>query len=122
MNAHTGRLMGGVQTARIDAFRAAEEARYAAVHPHSKAIADQTSGFLNGVPMHWMLDWPMPFPLAVADAKGATLTDADGIRYADFCLGDTGAMFGHSPPPVAEAVKAQATSGFTQYAALPHHG
>jgi glutamate-1-semialdehyde 2,1-aminomutase len=113
MNAHTGRLMGGIAMARIHALRANEEARFIAAHPQSRAMADQPSRFWNGVPMHWMLDWPMPFPLAVADAQGATLTDIDGISYADFCLGDTGAMFGHSPAPVAEAVMAQAKSGFT---------
>jgi glutamate-1-semialdehyde aminotransferase len=26
----------------------------------------------------------------------------------DFCLGDTGAMFGHSPQPVADAIARQA--------------
>ncbi len=113
MNAMTDRLLGGVRMAAISAFRAAEEARYAAAHPASKALADSASGFLNGVPMHWMLDWPMPFPLAVADARGATLMDVDGHAYADFCLGDTGSMFGHSPPPVAAALKAQAENGFT---------
>jgi glutamate-1-semialdehyde 2,1-aminomutase len=120
MNAHTNRLMGGVTLARIHAVRAAEEARFVAAHPQSKAIAAEPSGFWNGVPMHWMRDWPMPFPLAVADAQGATLTDADGIRYADFCLGDTGSMFGHSPAPVAAAVKAQAGAGFTHMLPSPH--
>ena len=28
---------------------------------------------------------------------------ADDNRYVDFCLGDTGAMFGHSPPAVRAA-------------------
>ena len=27
------------------------------------------------------------------------MTDVDGHDYADFCLGDTGAMAGHSPQP-----------------------
>jgi glutamate-1-semialdehyde 2,1-aminomutase len=37
----------------------------------------------------------------------------DGHRYADFCLGDTGAMFGHSPAPVARALATQAERGLT---------
>jgi glutamate-1-semialdehyde 2,1-aminomutase len=41
------------------------------------------------------------------------LTDVDGLRYTDFCLGDTGAMFGHSPPAVAAAIAQQATLGLT---------
>jgi glutamate-1-semialdehyde 2,1-aminomutase len=119
MNAHTDRFLGGVRIARIHAFRASEEAFYAASHPASKAIAAEPSGFLDGVPMHWMKDWPMPFPLAVREARGATLTDADGLHYADFCLGDTGSMFGHSPPAVAEAVQKQAESGFTHMLPSP---
>ena len=31
----------------------------------------------------------------------------------DFCLGDTGAMFGHSPEPVAQALEKQARRGYT---------
>jgi glutamate-1-semialdehyde 2,1-aminomutase len=49
----------------------------------------------------------------VESAQGATLRDVDGNEYADFCLGDTGSMFGHSPPAVAEAVARQAGRGLT---------
>ncbi len=60
-----------------------------------------------------MRDWPSPATLFVAQAQGATLTCADGVRYADFCLGDTGAMFGHSPAPLAQAIAGQAARGLT---------
>ena len=63
--------------------------------------------------MHWMLDWPVPFLPVVSEARGAWLTDVDGNRLADFCLGDTGSMFGHSPEPVIRAVQAQADRGLT---------
>ncbi len=52
-------------------------------------------------------------PLFVERANGAHFTCADNIDYTDFCLGDTGAMFGHSPPAVAKAIKNQAENGFT---------
>jgi glutamate-1-semialdehyde 2,1-aminomutase len=55
----------------------------------------------------------MPFLPVVAKAKGATITDIDGVKLDDFCLGDTGSMFGHSPPPVAKAVRKQAKRGLT---------
>ena len=38
---------------------------------------------------------------------------ADDIDYTDFCLGDTGAMFGHSPVAVAQAIAKQANHGLT---------
>jgi glutamate-1-semialdehyde 2,1-aminomutase len=63
--------------------------------------------------MHWMRDWATPFPLFIREASCATLTDVDGQRYVDFCLGDSGAMFGHSPTPVAQAIARQATRGLT---------
>ncbi|MBC7755439.1 MAG: aspartate aminotransferase family protein [Bdellovibrio sp.] len=93
---------------------AAERERYSALHPTSNLLAKQAAQhFLYGVPMHWMNDWGTPTPLFIADASGAHFTCADGIDYKDFCLGDTGAMFGHSPPAVARAIAAQAHKGFT---------
>src|SRR3546814_1111961 len=61
--------------------------------------------FPGGVPLHWMLDWETPFPLFVSKAQGSHVIDVDGHSYVDFCLGDTGAMFGHSPEPVARAIE-----------------
>jgi len=60
-----------------------------------------------------MNDWGTPFALHVEHASGAVVTDVDGHTRVDFCLGDTGAMFGHSPAPVAAALQRQATRGFT---------
>ena len=37
------------------------------------------------------------FPLYLDQAAGARVTDVDGLEYADFPLGDTAAMAGHSP-------------------------
>lgn len=89
-----------------------ERQTYLAARPRSAALAQRASRhFTAGVPMHWMRDWPMPVPLYVEEARDAQLTDVDGHRYVDFCLGDTGAMFGHSPPAVAAAIAAQAARG-----------
>ena len=55
----------------------------------------------------------MPFPFLVKKAKGACITDIDNIALDDFCLGDTGSMFGHSPKPVAKAIKHQVSRGLT---------
>jgi glutamate-1-semialdehyde 2,1-aminomutase len=91
-----------------------ERRRFLEVHPkcreHQAALSQH---WLNGVPMHWMTDWGLPAQLIVHSAHGALVTDIDDNAYADFCLGDTGAMFGHSPPAVADALSRQAERGMT---------
>src|SRR5215475_1040263 len=110
----TASAIAGVARRSIDTMVEREHERFAFANPRSRELAAGSARhWLHGVPMHWMLDWGTPFPLFVAAAKGATLTDADGHAYADFCLGDTGAMFGHAPEPVAEAVRRQSGRGFT---------
>jgi len=106
--------VAGIARHAIRAMLDRENARFAAANPYSRGLAESARRhWLNGVPMHWMLDWGTSFPLFVAEANGATLIDADGNRYVDFCLGDTGAMFGHSPAPVAAALRRQAERGLT---------
>lgn len=90
----------------VDAFL---EAR-----PMSKALFERARKvFVGGVPMQWMIEWAGAFPVFAARAEGARVIDVDGHSYVDFCLGDTGAMFGHGSPSVAEAVAEQARSGMT---------
>jgi glutamate-1-semialdehyde 2,1-aminomutase len=85
-----------------------ERATYAGRHPASRAaFAAGGANLLGGVPMTWMRMWPGGFPLYLASAHGARLTDIDGHELIDFCLGDTGAMAGHSPAPVQAAVARQ---------------
>lgn len=106
--------IAGLSVARLAAFSAREAARFTQTRLKTRALLDQgEAAWLSGVPMHWMRDWPSPWPLVMASARGARLTDADGYEIDDFCLGDTGAMFGHSPAPVARAIKAQAGRGLT---------
>ena len=104
----------GISESAIAAFTASERARFIQNNPTSLALAERAKANLfNGVPMHWMSDWSMPSPLFVQRAKGARFTDVDGHEYIDFCLGDTGTMFGHSPDPVARAIAEQANNGLT---------
>ena len=103
-----------VATERVSALLSRERKLFAERTPRSEALASETAKhWLNGVPMHWMVDWGTPYPLFVAKAHGIDLEDADGHTYVDFCLGDTGAMFGHSPPAVADAIRRQADRGLT---------
>lgn len=104
----------GIADRAIGVMNERERRRFTAANPRSRRLAAEAAQhWLRGVPMHWMLDWGTPFPLFAAEARDATLTDADGHVFADFCLGDTGAMFGHSPAPVVDAVRRQADRGFT---------
>jgi glutamate-1-semialdehyde 2,1-aminomutase len=91
-----------------------ENALFSQRNPKSKALAEASSKhWLRGVPMHWMVDWDTPFPLFINQAQGVALTDADGNSYTDFCLGDTGAMFGHAPEPVAACLAQEGARGLT---------
>jgi glutamate-1-semialdehyde 2,1-aminomutase len=82
-----------------------ERATYRASHARSaEAFAAGAASLLGGVPMTWMRMWPGGFPLYLQTADGARLSDIDGNAYIDFCLGDTGAMAGHSPAAVRAAI------------------
>ena len=110
----TSQVIAGVPQDRLTRIAAREAEAYARARPRSRAALEQGArAWLDGVPMHWMKDWPMPFPMVVDWARGARLTDLDGHRIDDFCLGDTGSMFGHSPAPVARAIRDQAGRGLT---------
>jgi len=91
-----------------------ETRRFVDAHPRSRQLFEQARAhLLGGVPMHWMVRWPGPFPLFVHQAHGARFRDVDGHDYLDLCLGDTGAMTGHAPGPTVAAVRTQAERGFT---------
>jgi glutamate-1-semialdehyde 2,1-aminomutase len=103
-----------IDRAKLADIMARESEQFSLTHPVSARLAEQAREHLyGGVPMHWMADWSTPFPLFVREARGARFTDVDGKSYSDFCLGDTGAMFGHSPQAVSEAVASQSSRGYT---------
>jgi glutamate-1-semialdehyde 2,1-aminomutase len=99
---------------RAEALLPRELERFELDHPRSGELSRRAStSLLAGVPMHWMARWPGAYPVYASEATGARFRDADGIEYVDFCLGDTGAMTGHSPEPVVRAVAEQAARGIT---------
>ena len=107
-------MKGTISEAGVMAMLAREKALFIQRNPKSKGHSDNAArNWLRGVPMHWMVDWGTPFPLFVEKAQGVDLTDADGNTYIDFCLGDTGAMFGHSPKPVVDTLQREGANGFT---------
>lgn len=74
-------------------------------NPRSRAAYAGADHLFGRVPMTWMNKTAGAFPRYLAGARGARVSDVDGHEYIDFCLGDTGAMAGHSPAAVTEAVQ-----------------
>src|SRR3954453_3857184 len=99
---------------RLEALLESEERRFVQEHPESQRLFERgEKALLAGVPMPWMTEWASPFPVFAAGAEGARFTDVDGNEYVDLCLGDTGAMTGHSPPATVAAVTERAAHGIT---------
>jgi len=99
---------------RVTRLLELEDERYVESHPKSQELFARAShSLLNGLPMNWMEKWPSPYPPFMQRAVGGRLWDADGNEYIDFCLGDTGAMAGHSPLGAIDAITHQAANGLT---------
>jgi glutamate-1-semialdehyde 2,1-aminomutase len=103
-----------VDRARLQSLMQREQKRFVDDRPKSKALFERAAKSLpGGVPMNWMAKWAGAFPPFVREAQGAHIFDVDGHRYIDFCLGDTGAMTGHSPSAAVKAIEEQARRGLT---------
>jgi glutamate-1-semialdehyde 2,1-aminomutase len=63
--------------------------------------------------MNWMVRWAGAFPVFVDRGSGAHFTDVDGHEYLDLCLGDTGAMTGHTPSASVAAIADRSRRGVT---------
>ena len=106
--------MANIERTRLHELQKREEQKFISEHPKSAEMyARARKSLLGGVPMNWMKKWAGAFPVFVAHAKGAHFTDVDGREYVDLCLGDTGAMTGHSPEVVAEAIAKRVRDGIT---------
>jgi glutamate-1-semialdehyde 2,1-aminomutase len=91
-----------------------EQERFVETHPKSQALFERAQkSLLAGVPMSWMVKWAGSFPVFVTGGSGAHFTDVDGHNYVDLCLGDTGAMTGHAPEVVLEAITERMRQGVT---------
>jgi glutamate-1-semialdehyde 2,1-aminomutase len=103
-----------IRRERLHDLHKREERTFIAEHPKSAEMyARAKKSLLGGVPMNWMKKWAGAFPVFVARAKGAHFVDVDGREYVDLCLGDTGAMTGHSPDVVADVIAKRAREGIT---------
>jgi len=106
--------MQSIERQRLKLLMQREQERFVNERPKSKALFERAGNcLLGGVPMNWMSKWAGAFPPFVREAQGAEFFDVDGLRYVDFCLGDTGAMTGHSPFATVKAAEEQCKRGIT---------
>jgi len=106
--------MKSLNYARLAALMKREQKKFIDERPKSKALFERAGkSLLAGVPMNWMVKWAGAFPPFVREAQGAHFFDVDGHRYVDFCLGDTGAMTGHSPHATVKGAEEQMKRGIT---------
>ena len=106
--------MATIDRTRLHQQLAVEGQRFIDTHPRSQALFERAKkSLLAGVPMSWMVKWAGSFPVFVTEGHGAHFTDVDGHDYIDLCLGDTGAMTGHAPEPVLEAITTRLRNGVT---------
>ena len=106
--------MKSIDRSRLQFLMQREQKKFVDERPKSKALFERArKSLLAGVPMNWMVKWAGAFPPFVRKAQGAHFFDVDGHRYIDFCLGDTGAMTGHSPSATVKAAEEQMRRGIT---------
>lgn len=103
-----------IDRSKLHAALGREDEHFTRTHPVSKQLFERAAAHLvGGVPMNWMVRWASPYPVFVREAHGAHFTDVDGLDYIDLCLGDTGAMAGHSPEAAVEGIVEQLRRGVT---------
>ena len=106
--------MAEIRREAVGALMDRERERFVTDHPTSAKLFERAQEhLLAGVPMNWMVRWAGPFPIFAREGRGTYVTDVDGRRYLDLCLGDTGSMFGHSPRPVVDVAARQLRRGIT---------
>lgn len=106
--------MPALNRSKLESLLKQEETLFHTNHSKSYELYQRARKSLHGgVPMLWMARWAGSFPVFVKEAKGARFTDVDGNAYIDFCLGDTGAMTGHSPDTTVAAITEQIQKGIT---------
>src|SRR5712692_209401 len=106
--------MPSIDRDRLQFLMQSEQKKFIDERPKSKALFERArKSLFGGVPMNWMTKWAGAFPPFVREAHGAELFDVDGHRYVDLCVGDTGAMTGHSPSATVSAVQQQLARGIT---------
>src|SRR3979490_3450371 len=93
-----------IDRSRLTRLLERERASFAIRNPRSREAYGAARNLFGRVPMRWKKKSAGGLPLYDSKARGARVEDIDGNVLIDFCLGDTGAMAGHSPEPTVQAV------------------
>ena len=93
--------------------------RYRELTPKSRAAWEEAKAYLPGGDSRNSIFWE-PYPIFVDHARGARVTDADGVERLDFIGTMTTLILGHSPRPVVAAVQEQLERGVVYNAPNSH--
>ena len=93
--------------------------RYRELTPKSRAAWEEAKAYLPGGDSRNSIFWE-PYPIFVDHARGARVTDADGVERLDFIGTMTTLILGHSPRPVVAAVREQLERGVVYNAPNSH--
>ena len=97
-------------SAPLAAAVAEAEARYVAANPASNGLHVERQRSMPGGNTRTVIH-VAPFPLTIAKASGATITDVDDHVYADFLGEYTAGLYGHSHPIILGAVREALADG-----------
>jgi glutamate-1-semialdehyde 2,1-aminomutase len=86
------------------------QARYVAANPASHGLHVERQRSMPGGNTRTVIHLA-PFPLTIAKASGATLTDVDDHEYTDFLGEYTAGLYGHSHPIILGAVREALADG-----------
>ena len=89
---------------------AAAEQRYTIKNPKSAMRAKEAALAMPGGNTRTVVHYTS-YPLTIASAEGATITDIDGHRYTDFLGEYTAGLYGHSDPRLVNAVTNAVSAG-----------
>ena len=87
-----------------------ETARYRETTPKSRAMWEEACRYLPDGDSRHSIFWK-PYPIFTESARGAVVTDADGVERLDFINTMTTMILGHGPAPVLNAARAQMELG-----------
>ena len=97
-------------SAELAAAVAEAEARYVAANPASNGLHVERQRSMPGGNTRTVIH-VAPFPLTIAKASGATITDVDDHVYTDFLGEYTAGLYGHSHPIILGAVREALADG-----------